>query len=361
MLERLLSAGSSDSESSLLFNVAIATIFAREFLEGAIIIGQYRTVIHRNDEWDQETKTRALKTVTWSATFAATVAILVVLAVAIPLGVLSKELDDRTVEIIEGVSKVVASICILQLSVKIPVWLGIYWKVSIFPCKNKNKGKDNLHEIEKLSFNELRFNVAWNIWREVAECGVFLIPFFLGTGAEAIPLSALVGIIVALVLGVGIYFANHKLQNKCWLAFFMSALTLFLAVGLFVGGAHEFEEAWGETDVVWEIEDEFFSHKEFPFVILKPFGYSSKRTVLQITSFWCFLSVGLLYHFLKWNATRLVKQACAEQAKDDMDSTPEDVLAKVGDVENADSTKEGSDEINSDGGAGEEILVQASA
>ena len=320
-LHRLLSEGSSgEDSSSSLFNVAIATIFAREFLEGAIIIGNYRTVIHRNDQWNDDTKARALTTVTRSAAGASLFAIVVVLAIAIPLGVLSKDLDERTVEIIEGISKIVAAVCILQLSVKIPVWLGIYWKVSILPWKNTEKNTDqegNLEdletEIEQLSFNELRFNVAWNIWREVAECGVFLIPFFLGTGAEAIPLSALVGIAVSLVLGFGLYVANHKLKSKTVLAWFMSGLTLFLAVGLFVGGCHEFEEVWGETNVVWKIDNENMSHKKFPMVILKPFGYSSKRTVLQITTFWCFLGVGLFYHFLKWNATRMAKIAFAER------------------------------------------------
>jgi high-affinity Fe2+/Pb2+ permease len=53
-----------------LFNIAIATIFAREFLEGAVIVGNYRAVIQRNDDWDEETKKRALKTVTWSAVVA---------------------------------------------------------------------------------------------------------------------------------------------------------------------------------------------------------------------------------------------------------------------------------------------------
>lgn len=297
-----MTAGSGDeADGDVLFNVAIATIFAREFLEGAIIIGNYRTVINKNEDWDEETKKGALKNVTYSATIASAVAIVVVLALAIPLGVLSKELNEKTIEIIEGVSKVVASICILQLSVKIPVWLNIYWKVSIFPWKNKEIKRPGQAE---LTLGEIRFNVAWNIWREVAECGVFLIPFFLGTGAKAIPLSALVGIAVSLVLGFGIYIANHRMKSKGWLAFFMSGLTLFLAVGLFVGGLHEFEEVWGETKKVWTIDNPNMSHKEFPMVIFKPFGYSSSRTVLQITSFWCFLSIGLGYHFLKYRATK---------------------------------------------------------
>ena len=87
--ERILSPSSADGDdSNKLFNVAIATIFAREFLEGAIIISQYRTVIQRNEDWSAEIKERALKTVTRSALFAAALAIVVVLAVAIPLGIL---------------------------------------------------------------------------------------------------------------------------------------------------------------------------------------------------------------------------------------------------------------------------------
>jgi len=349
-----------DEDGSGLFNVAIATIFAREFLEGAIIIGQYRTVILRNDEWDEETKSRGLATVTRSASFASALAILIVLAVAIPLGVLSKELDDTVVMIIEGVSKVVASICIVQLSVKIPVWLGLYGKVSIFPCKNKPKmdGEGNAIEeaVNTLSFQELRFNVAWNIWREVAECGVFLIPFFLGTGAEAIPISALVGIAIALVLGIGIYFANHKLTDKRILAFFMAALTLFLAVGLFVGGCHEFEEVWGETDKVWVAENPFWSHKQFPMVILKPFGYSSSRTVLQITTFWLFLGLGCAYHFAKWHATQQVRamSAAANAARGNAPSDDDELNKGAAVLEegvvvttNPDSEDTGSDGVGS--------------
>ena len=283
----------------------------------------------------------------------------------------SNELDNRVVEIIEGVSKVVAAVCIVQLSVKIPVWLGIYWKVSIFPWKNKGKnitGNEKLPEVDgdemeeteeainedKLSFAELRFNVAWNLWRECAECGVFLIPFFLGTGAEAIPLSAFVGIVVALFLGAGIYIANKKLQNKLYLAIFMSGLTLFLAVGLFVGGCHEFEEVWGETRTVWEIENDGWSHKKFPMVIFKPFGYSSKRTVLQITTFWLFLAAGLFYHFLKWNATRTAKNLATKNMNDtDNADASGKVLEDGSDVEKggSETKNENSDDAGSSGDA----------
>jgi len=304
----------SDEDPNSLFNIAVATIFAREFLEGSLIIGNYRTAILRCEESTEEEKNEKLKNVTIAASFATLVATLVILAVAIPLGVLSSELDDRVVEIIEGVSKVIAAICIMQLSLKIPVWLGVYAKVPLLPCKKNlcmwGNGSYQEKKVEKdvgISMKEIRFNVAWNIWREVAECGVFLIPFFLGNNVKSIPISALAGIAIALVLGGLIYIANFKFENKFWLAFFMSGIMFFLSVGLFVGGLHEFEEVGGETPDVYVISDPGLSSKELPMAMLKPFGYSSSRTVLQICSFWLWLAFGLLLHFLKWRNTKIAR------------------------------------------------------
>jgi high-affinity iron transporter len=326
MISRFLSSDSDDSTQDTLFNVAIATIFAREVLEGAIIIGQYRTVIQKSLQWDDEFKAKALKTVTYSALFATAVAVLVVVAVGIPLGILSQDLDEHTVAIIEGLSKVVAAICILQLSLKMPYWLGLYEKVSLLPkesirtwCSGSYVERTEEKDVG-LTLREIRFNVAWNVWREVAECGVFLIPFFLGTGAKAIPLSALVGIAVSLVLGLGIYFANTRMNSKFWLAFVMSGLTLMLSVGLFVGGCHEFEEVWGETREVWSIENPNMSSSQLPMVLLKPFGYSSSRTVLQICTFWCWLALGLLCHGIKDQKTKGIRSRRAQKEAADKDN-----------------------------------------
>jgi len=310
MIDHITRHLSSDDETNedAIFNVAIATIFAREVLEGAVIIGQYRTAVIKNDKMTEEEKSERLRAITISASIASFVAILVVLAVAIPLGILSGELDERVVEIIEGVSKIVAAICIIQLSCKLPEWLGLYRKVSIFyPWKPFNPEKEKAKKVN-ITIKEIRFNVAWNIWREVAECGVFLIPFFLGTGAKAIPLSAVVGTAISLVLGIGIYIANNRMSSKFWLAIVMSGLTLFLSVGLFVGGAHEFEEVWGETQKVYVIENPNASSKTLPMAILKPFGYSSSRTVLQICCFWIWLALGCLLHFRKWRITQQLNE-----------------------------------------------------
>mmetsp|Transcript_5025 Transcript_5025/g.9585 ORF Transcript_5025/g.9585 Transcript_5025/m.9585 type:complete len:320 (+) Transcript_5025:92-1051(+) len=287
-----------------LFDLAVCTIFAREFMEGAIIIGEFRTAIQRSDMPEGgPTKEQLLRQVTLSAAFAAALAVLVVVIVAIPLAVLSNEFDEKTADIIEGISKVVAAICIVQLSTKMPKWLGFY--------KNKKAGK--VQPDMDITISSIRFNVAWNIWREIAECGVFLLPSFLdGDHLEAIPISAIIGIVVGLAIGFFIYWANLTFKNKLYLCLFTTLLLVFLATGLFVGGCHEFEEVWGETKKVWKIENSGWSHKELPMAIFKPFGYSSSRTVLQITCFWGWLAVSATLHGYKYHQTVKIQREMAE-------------------------------------------------
>jgi high-affinity iron transporter len=154
------------TNSDSLFNTAVAVIFAREVLEGCVIIGQYRTVVQRSEFMDEERKKGALKAIRLAATVATAFAVFVVIAVAIPLAILSNELNDKVVEIIEGISKVVAAICIIQLSVKIPVFLGTYKKVSILPWKKYEPKSQK--QLDDLNDKEIYFNVGWNLWRYVA-------------------------------------------------------------------------------------------------------------------------------------------------------------------------------------------------
>lgn len=43
------------------------TIFAREVLEGTVIIGQYRTVVQRSPEWQEPEKQKAGLKAIWQA------------------------------------------------------------------------------------------------------------------------------------------------------------------------------------------------------------------------------------------------------------------------------------------------------
>jgi high-affinity iron transporter len=295
------------------FNSAICTIFARESLEGSVIVGQYRTAIHRSYIATEggPTKDQLLRaTFVWAA-IATLVALIVVIIVAIPLVILSHGFEERTAQIIEGISKVVAAICVIQLTLKIPKWFGFY--------KTKKAGKvtDNFD----MTLQSVRFNIAWNVWREVAECGIFLLPSFLsGDNLSAIPVSAITGILIGIGLGLFIYWGNRRFQNKFYLACCMTLLLVFLSTGLLVGGVHEFEEVWGETKIIWEVRNDFWDSSRLPMAILKPFGYTSERSLLQICVFWSWLAVaGALHYFMIWRTKRINLELAAAEAIEEGD------------------------------------------
>jgi len=285
-----------------LFNVPMASIIARELLEACFIIGQYRALVLRSDEWEEARKPNALKMIWLCAGGAAAFAILVIMAVAIPLAFLGRELDKTAAVWIEGVSKVVAAICILQLSLKIPKWFA----VGPHCCSSTSKTIGSTDR-------ELYFNVTWNVWREVCEIGIFLIPFFLNDDLDAFPLSAMVGVASGVGVGALVYVALRFTKQKVALAVTMAVITGWFACGLFTGSMHEFEEMLGETPDVFHMPGcsssdsascNFWHDKKFPFAFLRPFGYSHSPSVVQVVSFWSFAGLLTLGHAVMFKRAR---------------------------------------------------------
>jgi len=308
------------SYKSLSLYIYSATIFAREILEGCIIIGQYRTVIMRSPDFQEETKQKkALRAVTMAALAATALAVLIAGGTTIGLYFAGKQMSNATAEIIEGVSKIIAAICVLQLSAKVPKWLGLYF--------NPKSNDDGV--IEGLDERSIKFNVAWNLWREVAECGIFLIPYMLGSSARSIPISAVVGTVIGFAGGWTTYYVSQRTKDAFWLAFFLANITAWLAIGLFTGGCHEFEEVLGMTPYIWKIDGTFWSHNHFPMVLLKPFGYSHKRTVLQFVTFWFWISITIGYHYYKYNKSE--KQRLERESLKTLNANDEESQEKQGD------------------------------
>jgi len=288
------------------FNFPVCTIFAREVLEATLIIGQYRTVIKKSPQYaDEDKQKEALKAVTSSTLIASAIAVVMIVAITIPLGLAAKSFDNRAAMIIEGVSKIVAAVCILQLSTKCPKWLGFY--------ASKKVMDGSL--VEGLTLKSIKFNVTWNIWREVAEVGVFLLPFFLGENSLVeVPVSGAVGIVVGLVAGIGISYISASRKDLFWLAFSLSAVTGMLSVGLFTGGCHKFEMVgWGSTPIVWKLEGKFWDQNRLPMTIIKPFGYSSTRTLLHVICFWSWTILLFAAHYYKYKQSqRIFAERAAE-------------------------------------------------
>jgi high-affinity iron transporter len=235
----------------------------------------------------------------------------------------------------------------LGLSLKMPKWLGV-----LGSSKKKPEHGDEVG-LEGLSIRSIRFNVAWNIWREVAECGVFLVPFFLsGEGVAAIPLSALIGSAVGLLCGLGIYWANKKFTNKLGLTIFAVLLLIFISAGLFSGGCNKLEEEIGETPQAWKIHGNFWSAHRLPMTIVKPFGYSDTRTVLQIVSYWFWLALSGLLHFRKVRISPRIGQDRSDTENELSDDSGSQLDEEGGQPEDGGLPEEGG--LPEDGELGEE-------
>jgi high-affinity iron transporter len=305
--------------ASHLFDFAMITIFAREFLEGSIIIGEYRTVVLRgNDDAlaPDVSKQDALSEITIASVGATALALLVIACIAIPLAVLSSTFDPNTGYIIEGVSKIVAAISLLLLSLKLPHMLGIYASKR----STNLDGSEDTVSPTPLTLRSIRLNVAWNIWREVFEIGAFLLPSFLAhDDLQKLPLSALVGAVVGLFCGIGVYVANQRLINRSHLCLFVVLLVVVLSGGLFTGGLHKFEIVLGSTEVVWTATDKLWDDNRLPMTILKPFGYSDSRTLLEILSYWTWLTMSAALHGRKFAVSPRVANRPIAQEESDLD------------------------------------------
>jgi high-affinity iron transporter len=318
--------------ASNLFDFAMITIFAREFLEGAIIIGEYRTVVLRSDSAVSlapgVTKDDALSTITIATCGAIAFALFVIACVAIPLAILSSTFEPDTAYIIEGVSKIVAAISLLQLSLKVPTLLGIYGSSNSMSRSEGHENRlDTEHEQQRLTLRSIRFNVAWNIWREVAEIGVFLVPSLLShTDLLRLPCSGLIGALVGTFVGVGIFIANQRFANRKHLCIFIVLLLVVLSAGLYTGGSHKLEIVLGSTEEVWSIDGAFWSIDRLPMTIIKPFGYRDSRTVLEIVSYWSWLLLSSVLHYRKLSISLLVPvgETVAGTSLDVADSSDEE-------------------------------------
>uniref|UniRef100_A0A7S1FPK8 Uncharacterized protein n=1 Tax=Corethron hystrix TaxID=216773 RepID=A0A7S1FPK8_9STRA len=190
----------------------------------------------------------------------------------------------------------------------------------------------------ELTESNIIFNVAWNVFREVMECGFFMIPFFVGKNAQAIPASAAIGIASASIFGTIIHVITEKWRgSRSWLAVFVAWLIGQLSAGLFQSGCHNFEFVYGSTPVVYKIENERLADNRLPMLLIGPFGYSSTRTVLQIVAFWSWCFLLCFGHYFKHRATikKMNEKNTPISSTDDQDD-----LLEVGIEENLDSDSE---------------------
>ena len=293
-----------------LWAVPVAAVCARESVEAAIIAF---TLLALALKAKTPVVQRTGKTVLLSIAGAIVLGIVTITAIAAPLYYLNEPIHThgfQAIELTEGISKLISAILMFRISVEVPKILGMG------PFANFKTGA--------ISRCEISTNIVLNVWREVCEIGLFLLPAFLGDQSRVllreIPLSALAGVAIGTAIGALVYAAIRMLKSTRVVAFVTIVITGWLACGLFHGAVTEFESALGGIRVngtllpnnTFPTEDIFFmpgcadvlakncttwDPNEW-MSLLVPFGYSPSPSLAELASFWAVVLVLVVTHTL---------------------------------------------------------------
>lgn len=248
-------------------NASVACIIAREMLEGIMFVSSHSGAVYKS-QLDSSKKYEYYKYIA----FGVIAGLLCGLAFSLGVGSGLSSLDEDHIENAElgmeageAVSKLIGFFFVTKMMFKLPQWFGI----SNFKAEKKsipqNGTWENGQSEETIEFGtpkDFFFNLFWNIMRESAEAGCFVaIEVFLSSDAkETLDASVVTGVFTAIGFSLIWMYGSMFMSIKPF-AILAAVIIEMLAVGLFTGSCHAFEEvhheATGaeETPIVWEAED----------------------------------------------------------------------------------------------------------
>eukprot|EP00978_Attheya_sp_CCMP212_P020123 scaffold57229_cov55-Attheya_sp.AAC.1 len=236
-------------------------------------IGEYHRALDKSSLWSaQEHQTmgkRAIRIATYKAN---AFCLVLIIGAACGVALNTQNLDDRMVSILVGLSRLMGSIVIFALSFNFPEWLEVY---------HIRDRPEVLDMGVSRSVKALQFNVAYSIFSEYFKVFFFLMLFYCGVSAAAIPVSAIVGIVVGAVVDLMVYWANNKVdQKEVAIVLGMIFIAVVSSGILFASGCNYINNVWG------------FDQES-----------NSRATVMSVAFFVWFLT-GALIHVWLYRVTR---------------------------------------------------------
>jgi len=291
------SASNADTESSSGVNASVACIIAREMLEGIMFISSHAGAVYKSNI----DKSKKMSYYMWIA-YGVGAGLLCGLAISLGVGFGLSSINDEGleeaeigIEAGEGVSKLIGFYFVTKMMLKLPQWFGI--------SNFKGEGKKILSvdsttaEGNVANEKEFAFSLFWNILREAAETGCFVsIEVFISQDArKTLNASVVTGVFSAVGFALIWAFGNYFMPVKNF-AILSSIIIQMLAVGLFTGACHAFEEVeemrgGEETPYVWESKDEETKNTVNVFAF---FGLKGNFTALMIVA-WVITLIGLTW------------------------------------------------------------------
>lgn len=200
------------------FDFAIMAIFATYVFEVSTEFGNQRSRLYSSKFWHSSDKRldKAVKAMRISTFQAISLSLATIIASAIGISLPTRNLDERMVWILEGLSLLFASVVIGRLSFGVARWAGVYYKIWEEPSE------EDSHTIK-----ELQFKSRWGYYRLFGRFFFFLLPFFQGVNALTIPLSMVAGIGAGFFADAFVFLARRKEKYK------RPIVVCFIVIGVF--------------------------------------------------------------------------------------------------------------------------------
>ena len=223
------------------FLFQLSQLFAYLVPHVSIEIGAYRQAVAKNKHWsasDDRLKEAYGHIIRSSAAAILTFLTLIVIF-ATTVALLTRGLDQRMQDIINGMAYYMASAIFLFISRKIPKWTSYYYHTN-----SKSEKHDN--EYLGTSVKVLKFKVYCDIGKQFLRVFFLLLPFYCGANAVVIPTSALLGIVMGFFIDFCIYNCRHYVGRRRLTLTILSTVIVFLAgLAMFLTGTYYIAIVWG--------------------------------------------------------------------------------------------------------------------
>lgn len=196
-------------------------------------LGEYHKAIQHGTKWGKDAK-RTINVVTLQVVG---IGMFLIVVSSMLVTNLTKDMDSRMVLVLEGISRLEASILMAFISVKAPRWIGVYHSPEKEQCvKHVGEG-----------IEALKFHVRYTLGQYFVLVYCLMLPF------SASPQSAILGLALGFIIEIIILFAQkeqgpkerHSGDRPFRVSSIVSMVFAFFSSFMMADGCHYIQVVWG--------------------------------------------------------------------------------------------------------------------
>ena len=249
----------------------------REGLEAALVVSILLAYLARIDY------RRGFRAVWWGAAGA----VLLSLGAGAVLFTLGLALEGKAEEIFEGSA--------MLLAVVILSWMVVWMKSQGRSMRGRLEAE--AHRAATMGAASLAALAFVAVGREGLETALFLFAANETSSASSTIIGGLLGLAVAVALGVALYRGSHRLNLRAFFTY-TGLLLILIAGGLLAHGIHEFQEAgWLPVFVehLWDTNSVLDENSDLGRLLKGLFGYNGNPSLTEVVAYIGYLATTLTY------------------------------------------------------------------